>query len=111
MYDEEELTPSYCPLCRKEFYPTPSWVYKIRRRFYCSYHCYRKATGAMEKKYKYKAVEQYTLDNVYIRTFRTASQAAEYIGSSVNGLADACRKKEKFKGYLWRYKEDAVPEV
>jgi hypothetical protein len=108
-FDEEDwLIPSYCPLCKKEFYPTPMWVYKLRQRRYCSYHCFREAQGALQYAYKYKPVEQYTLDGELVKTFRNAAQAAEHINCSDKSIRVACTKKTELKGYLWRYKKSTV---
>ena len=41
--------------CGKEFVARPEWVYKIRLdnrniKYYCSYSCWRKAGGGVDKK-------------------------------------------------------------
>jgi hypothetical protein len=31
-----------CPICGEAFCPTPLWVWKDGRRYYCKYSCMRK---------------------------------------------------------------------
>lgn len=42
-----------CPICEKRFIATLFWVYKkesaIKKTYYCSYHCFRKAGGGKGK--------------------------------------------------------------
>lgn len=42
-----------CPICEKRFIATLFWAYKkesgMKKTFYCSYHCFRKAGGGKGK--------------------------------------------------------------
>lgn len=106
------LKEHYCPLCGKEFYPTPMWVYKDAGDIYCSWTCYRKRTNVADKKYNYKPIQQLSVDDEQvIAEFKNAYEAATELDCSLSGIRDACRLNLKYKGYLWRYKTDGVSEV
>ncbi len=43
-YERKNLAGRYlagriCPVCKKEFYPTPDHVYKYGGRIVCTWHC------------------------------------------------------------------------
>lgn len=108
-----------CPVCGKEFYPGPDWVYKDMDArghpiIYCSWKCLRVVEKMKEKirrKYKHRRIEQYTLDNKFVREYESAQDAAEMIGGTDMGIYDACRLSKKYKKYLWRYKKDELSEM
>ena len=103
-----------CPVCGKEFFPGPEWVYKDIDGIYCSWGCKRKNEKALEediKKYKYKKVEMLSLDGEVVAEYPCAYDAAAATDYNLNGIRYACLKNRKYKGYIWRYKQDEVPEV
>lgn len=56
---ESDLRSAWCPICGKEFFPTPEHVYRDGRLKYarpvCSYHCALESERqAAEKKRRYK---------------------------------------------------------
>lgn len=100
------LSAHYCPICGKEFYPTPMWVYKDLDNIYCSYHCLRKAeTAPVKKTYNTKPVQKLSLEEELIEEFDCPTDAAVSVDGSEWGIRKACRDKTKYKKYLWRYKE------
>ena len=112
----------HCRLCGKEFYITPEYVYKDDWGVYCSWKCFNhrfdkidKNTEPKErvkrKKTDCKPINQYTLEGDFIRGFSSAKEAAEAVGTSVSFLRYACCYGRICKGYLWRYKEDELPEM
>ena len=74
----------------------------------------KRALGNTKNRIK---VEQYTLDNKYIKTWDCARLAAESINCSTSGINTCCREwinnnsksiettkyKGKYKGYIWKY--------
>ena len=53
-----------------------------------------------------KAVEQLTLDGVFIEEWRTVSEAARHFGCSTSTISNAASgKTKKTQGYVWRYKQ------
>ena len=53
-----------------------------------------------------KAVDQYTLDGVYIKTYGSLHEAERAINSKTVGVWHVCNGKQKTHyGYIWRYHE------
>lgn len=93
------MVETICPRCGKRFIRAPLHIYKDEKGFYCSWTCYN------HKKDRGRVVEQYTKYGEIKRTFTSATNAAETIGGTAEGIRIACRKCTFYKGYLWRYKE------
>lgn len=56
-----------------------------------------------------KEVEQYDLNNNYIKTFPSASAAAKYMGCSIGAISNCCNGRTKTsQGYLWRFAESST---
>jgi hypothetical protein len=54
---ETQLIAHICPICAKEFYPTPDYAYKLRMfregtYLLCSYHCLQEAKKINERRRK-----------------------------------------------------------
>ena len=73
----------------------------------------KRALGNTKNRIK---VAQYTLDNIYIKTWDCAKLAAEFIKCDASGINTCCREqrdnynnlentkyKGKYKNYIWRY--------
>lgn len=102
------LKPHVCPVCGKEFYPTPQWVYKNFEGIYCTWGCMRKREKNLKeqiKKYRYKPVEQLDKDGNVVAEYPCADDANAVVDGTLNNLRYACLKNLKYKGYIWRYKE------
>ena len=100
------LEGTICPVCGKEFFPYPEHVYSASGKRYCSWTCFTHRSEGKQRRKKYKTVEQYTLDGVFIRAFDSVNQAAEFMGCCANTIRDACRgKTEKALKHVWKYKE------
>ena len=93
-----------CPKCGKNFFPAPQHVFKDEKGFYCSWTCYNHRKDGQIR--KTRRIEQFDSNNHVIRTFHSATQAAEYMGGTADGIRGACRTSTIYKGYLWRYKND-----
>lgn len=58
-------TPNICPICKKKFYRTLGWIYKLPKRnraaesevydYLCSYHCMRAAEKTRKISSRYRA--------------------------------------------------------
>lgn len=107
------LEPSFCKECGKEFYPTPMHVYKDERGIFCSWTCYRKEYHEKQelKKRTSRQIEKYTLDNVYIKTYKDAVDAAIDICGQEQRVRKACREGIIYKNHLWRYKNYEMPKM
>ena len=54
-----------------------------------------------------RAVDQYTLDGEYIKTFPSIKDAQEYLGVPRGSIGKCCQNKRKTSnGYRWKYHED-----
>lgn len=107
------LQSKICPVCKKEFFPTMHWVYRDEFSILCSWKCFRineKSATAYKRKYRDRQVEQLTTDGELVRTFKTSHEAADFMKCPYSSLSQACKENKKFKGYIWRYK-DEVSEV
>ena len=52
-----------------------------------------------------KEVEQYSMDNVLIKTYKSANDASRITGLSQGHISECCRGEIKqYKGYIWKYK-------
>ena len=109
-----ELVGRVCPICGKEFFPGPEWVYKNIDGIFCSWHCLRaneKQVIEDFKKSKNQAVEQLSLDGKLVGTYASAVDAAKALAVPVDDIQCACYRNRKYKGYIWRYKKDEVSEM
>lgn len=94
-----------CPVCGKEFFPFPEHAYKAGGKRYCSWTCLNHRNDGKAGR-RYKAVEQYTLDGVFVKKFESANKAAEIMGCCPETIREVCRGKEKKAlGFVWKYKE------
>lgn len=93
---------------------------KFLQKYSCNYiskelHCtpelvslFLKENGYKIKSYKGNAVNQYSKDGVFIQTFPSAKQAAEFLGKTGKGghISEVCSGKRKTAyGYKWKYNE------
>ena len=103
-----------CPVCGKEFFPGPDWVYKNFEGIYCTWGCKRKREKNLKeqiKKYRYKPVEQLDMDGNVVAEYPYAEEANFAVDGTLNNLRYACLKNLKYKGYIWRYKQDGMPKM
>ena len=101
------LEGTICPKCGKEFFPYPEHVYKAGSKRYCSWTCFNHRSERKAK--KYKAVEQYTLEGVFVRYFDSVNQAAETMGCCPKTIRDVCTGKTKSAlKSIWKYKERCI---
>jgi hypothetical protein len=99
-----------CAKCGKEFFATPSHVYKERvgknpRKWYCSWTCFNHRKEP-KKFANCQKVEQLTLDGKSVKIFQSATNAHDCTGFKYEGIRQACKEHTPFKGYLWRYVEE-----
>ena len=102
------LKAHYCPICGREFYPTPMWAYKDLDNIYCSYRCLRKVETevvTVKKNTKDRAVEKLSLSGDVLDEFGSIDDAVAHIDGTNWGIRKACRDGIPYKKYLWRYKE------
>jgi DNA-directed RNA polymerase subunit RPC12/RpoP len=100
--DEDPLKPCFCVKCGKEFYPTSEHRYKDYAGRYCSWTCFNHRKDG--RKYKYQAVECLYADGTPVRTFQSATKAAEWIGGEPTRIKEACNNNTFYKNYYWRVK-------
>lgn len=97
------LFPYYCAKCGKEFYPTPMHRYKDgRRRRYCCWTCFNHRNDG--RKTHWTPVECLYPSGELVKTFQSATKAAEWLGGNPSLIKEACMKDTEYKGYLWRFK-------
>lgn len=107
------LSGSICPVCGKEFFPTPEHVYRagkgIRTIFFCSWSCLNRKDEAKHTPKKGKrrniVIIQCTQDGKFIKEWESAKEIASVLGLNEALIRQACRKQMKHKGYRWKYKE------
>ncbi len=98
------LVEAHCVRCNKIFFPTPEHIYKDYRGRYCSWTCFNHRNDG--KVPRYKQVEcLYPGTDEVVKTFQSATKAAEWVGTCVQLIDKSCREGTERKGYLWRYKE------
>lgn len=69
-------------------------------------HAYQKQEN---KTCRGKMVEQYSLQDEYIRTFNSVSEAAQFLGCSVGAISNCCLGRTKTsQGYKWKYAEGST---
>lgn len=57
-----------------------------------------------------KAVVQYTLDGIFIKEWKSATQATKELNICGSHISDCCKGKRKTcGGYVWKYKPDYNP--
>ena len=115
------LKESHCPICGKEFYPTPMWAYKDSRHIYCSWKClqvqFRKdeekrlAAKAKQANRAYKKIQQVDADGTVVAVFESAFVAADAVEGTYGGVYDACRRGKKYKKFYWRYQDEKAMPV
>ena len=94
----------FCPKCGRNFFPAPQHIFRDERGCYCSWTCYNHRKDERVRKARF--IEQLDANNHLIRSFHSATQAAEYIGGTADNIRSACRNSTLYKGYLWRYQND-----
>lgn len=97
-----------CPKCKKLVFPTPDWVYTDKDKFYCSWTCFNHRND--NAKQRWREVEQYTEDGVVLRTFRSANNAAEFVGVNTRYMLSACKNGTKLRNTYWRFKDEESEE-
>lgn len=102
IFDEEpNVFGCNCLRCGKEFFPTPMHVYKDHRGRYCSWTCFNHRNDG--RKSRWQQVECLYDDGALMRTFQSATKAAEWIGTSAHIIKRAIENDEIYNGYKWRY--------
>ena len=98
-----------CPKCGKEFFPYPEHVYTAKGKRYCSWSCFNHRNEGkikIARAYKCKIVQQYTLDGKFLKEYKSANQAAEYMGCTANAIRNVCKGKVTSRTkFIWKYKE------
>lgn len=52
-----------------------------------------------------KAIDQFSLDGQFLRSWKSISQAAKSVNGDYSHLAKCCKKNKPVYGYIWRYSE------
>ena len=94
-----------CSKCGKNFVPAPQHIYRDEKGCYCSWTCYNHRKDG-RKPLKFKKVNLYSQSGTLIKTFTSATDAAEFTGLSIKNIQRACREKSVYSGYFWRYEND-----
>lgn len=59
-----------------------------------------------------KSVEQYTLEGVYVNTYKSAEEASIKYNILVHNIQSVCRRVNQYKsagGFVWKYADDDTP--
>lgn len=96
---------SKCPKCGKNHIPAPQHVFKDEEGYYCSWTCFFHRNDGKKKKPTCKMVEVYDEDGELLRRFKSANDASDLLGFSVQMIAEACRLGRKYQGFYWKYKD------
>ena len=102
------MTEARCKTCGRLFILAPEHAFRDNRGAYCKPTCWLHRN---DKKTKSKGrptlkVEQYTKEGVLLKTYESTKQASSETGFYYQSLARACRHRELYRGYLWRYVEE-----
>ena len=95
-----------CRKCGKMFIPAPMHSLRDAKGLYCSCTCFlhREMPKVNSRGNRKKVVmcDRYWNE---IKTFPSATKAAEYVGVEPNTLGMAIREKRMSQGFLWVYKD------
>ena len=97
-----------CPHCGKWFIPAPQHAMRDSRGAYCKPTCWIHRNDGIENSYKRKGqkVIQCNLDGAVVKMFDTLAEAGRSLYCSAQSIGRACRHKEVYRGYKWRYAEE-----
>ena len=95
-----------CRKCGKMFIPAPMHSLKDGYGFYCSCTCFlHREMSKVSLRGNRKTVAMCDRHWNEIKTFPSATKAAEYVGVAPNTLCMAIRENRMSQGYLWKYKD------
>lgn len=102
-----------CPVCGREFVPTPEWHWEESGVKFCRYNCYLKRAPIIEAKRKrarsYRspgAVCKYRADGTIEAIYGDLEDAARAAGLPKNVLRAYCKSGVKnAEGAFWKFKE------
>lgn len=78
------------------------WIYKKSKSINNKIEVYCNNIG----KYNAKSVNQYDLQNKFIKKWDSALQAAKSLGFNPSHIRECCKGKNKYsKGFIWKYKK------
>lgn len=93
-----------CKVCGKEFMPHPT---KRKRAVVCSNECKKIIDNITREKQKVK-IDQYTKDNLFIRTWNSFSDIKKEFGFNESNIHKCCNNQiHSAYGYVWRYHDAA----
>ena len=84
-----------------------SWLKQATNIGLCEYN--KTEARKRGRRYLYRAVNQYTKDDVFMQTHSSLSIAASVTAASITAIANCCKKKKYFYtsgGYKWFYADD-----
>ena len=103
-----------CPVCGKTFIPAPFHIYKVNNVKVCTYSCQLKGERENLKPTNLpyvKAVDLYTLDGVFVKSFPNAVQAAREMNVQAANIRKCCRGQNKSAyGFIWKYRQEQEAE-
>lgn len=89
-----------CKVCGREFIPSPT---KRKRAVVCSAEC-KHILDILHAKTRQRKINQYTLDNKFIKTWESAQEIENALGYSGSNICACCKGRlKKTYGYIWRY--------
>lgn len=99
-----QIADTVCPGCKKNFIPAPFHAYEDGGVEYCSWTCFLHRKDGHVKK-NLKPVYQYTPDGVFLRSFKSAAEAADHVGvQRAANIRECCVGKVRTSGgYVWSY--------
>lgn len=105
-----------CPVCGREFRPTPEWHWRHGEVLFCRYHCYLKREKILAERnqkmraYRSIGVRRYDRDGGLLTAYESVEDAAKDVGVPRSVIRAYCNKKAPDPtGARWEYEkaEDA----
>lgn len=89
-----------CPVCGREFRPTPEWHWRHGEILFCRYHCYLKRDTVLaarnQKMRDYRSrgrIYRYDKEGSLLATYENVEDAAKDIGVPRSVIRAYCKKK------------------
>ena len=91
--------------CRGNNVTSGCYIWRFKGESFDKYNTeIPKNISKTNKKHVSRAIEQYTIDNVFIQVFSSISEANRYLGKKQTHIADVCEgRRSNCCGFIWKY--------